>query len=42
MEQLRVHVRNLGMLGVDGATNSEGCADVWDMFRVDKVADILR
>ena len=30
MEQLRVHVRNLGMLGVDGATNSKGRVELYE------------
>ncbi|KAI0747993.1 signal recognition particle binding protein [Daedaleopsis nitida] len=30
VEQLRVHVRNLGMLGVDGATNSKGRVELYE------------
>ncbi|KAI6019663.1 SRP54-type protein [Pisolithus orientalis] len=30
VEQLRVHVRNLGMLGVDGATNSKGRVELFE------------
>lgn len=30
MEQLRVHVRNLSMLGVDGATNSKGRVELYE------------
>ena len=30
VEQLRVHVRNLGMLGVDGATDSKGRVELYE------------
>lgn len=30
VEQLRVHVRNLSMLGVDGATNSKGRVELYE------------
>lgn len=30
VEQLRVHVRNLGMLGVNGATNSKGRVELYE------------
>ena len=30
VEQLRVHVRNLSMLGVNGATNSKGRVELYE------------
>ena len=30
MEQLRVHVRNLSMLGVNGATDSKGRVELYE------------
>lgn len=30
MEQLRVHVRNLGMLGVNGAGDSKGRVELYE------------
>jgi signal recognition particle receptor subunit alpha len=30
VEQLRVHVRNLSMLGLNGATDSKGCVALFE------------
>ncbi|RDX56914.1 signal recognition particle binding protein [Lentinus brumalis] len=42
VEQLRVHVRNLGMLGVDGATNSKGRVELYERGYGKDAAGIAR
>lgn len=42
MEQLRVHVRNLSMLGVNGATNSKGRVELFERGYGKDAAGIAR
>jgi signal recognition particle receptor subunit alpha len=42
VEQLRVHVRNLGMLGVNGATDSKGRVELFERGYGKDAAGIAR
>lgn len=42
MEQLRVHVRNLSMLGINGATDSKGRVELFERGYGKDAAGIAR